>query len=191
MSIDTTHNSRMYKFVETRAASTSTNAILALHNNRSKTNRSIQDFPFNRKRLKLLSETKEIPEKRNGIVYWMSRNQRVEDNWALLYSQSLALKNSIPVHVVFCLAESFLDATIRHYKFMLDGLKEVQAECENLNIHFHLLRGQVGEQVPKFVKQHKMATVICDMSPLRIHRLWVEEVKKNLPSDVPFVQVDA
>lgn len=180
----------MYQFVETRAASTSASAIALLSSNRSKFAKSIQDFPFNKKRVKVLSAAKEIAEKRNGIVYWMSRNQRVEDNWALLYAQALGLRNSMPLHVVFCLAEKFLDATLRHYKFMIDGLKEVQMDCENLNINFHLLRGSAGEQIPKFVNDHKMGAVICDMSPLRIHRAWVEGLRKNLSPDVPFVQVD-
>lgn len=181
----------MYQFVETRAALTSTSAIQLLQNSRSQTSRSIQDFPFNKKRLKVLSEAKEIGEKRNGIVYWMSRNQRVEDNWALLYAQALGLRNSLPLHVVFCLAGKFLDATFRHYKFMLDGLQEVQSDCANLNINFHLLKGQASEQLPKFVRDNNMAAVVCDFSPLRIHREWVEDLKKKLPVDVPFVQIDA
>lgn len=180
----------MFQFVETRAASTSATAISILQSNRSKVAKSIQDFSFNKKRMKVLSNAKEIGEKRNGIVYWMSRNQRVEDNWALLYAQALGLRNSLPLHVVFCLADKFLDATYRHYKFMIDGLKEVQGDCENLNINFHLLRGSAGEQIPKFVKDYKMGAVICDLSPLRIHRAWVEDVRKNLPTDVPYLQVD-
>lgn len=179
----------MYQFVETRAAVTSVNAVLLLHHNRQAA-RSIQHFPFNKKRLRVLSKAKEISEKRNGIVYWMSRNQRVEDNWALLYAQALGLKNSQPIHICFCLADKFLDATYRHFKFMIDGLKEVQSDCVNLNINFHLLRGKAGEQIPKFVENHKMGVLICDSSPLRIHREWVENVKDNLPADVPFVQVD-
>lgn len=179
----------MYQFVETRSVVTSVSTVLQLHNNRQSA-RSIQNFPFNKRRLKVLSEVKEIGEKRNGIVYWMSRNQRVEDNWALLYAQALGLKNSLPLHIVFCLADKFLDATYRHFKFMIEGLKEVQIGCTNLNINFHLLRGHAGELVPKFVKEHKMGALICDASPLRIHREWVEGVRKNLPSDVPFVQVD-
>lgn len=43
------------------------------------------------------------------------------DNWALLFAQKLALKNEIPLHVCFCLKPKFLDATIRHYKFLLEG----------------------------------------------------------------------
>jgi deoxyribodipyrimidine photo-lyase len=121
----------------------------------------------------------------------MSRNQRVEDNWALLYAQALGLRNSLPLHVVFCLTEKFLGATLRQFKFMLEGLKEVQADCGNLNINFHLLRGEAGEQISNFVKNYNMGAVVCDFSPIRIHRSWVENIKKKLSPDVPFVQVDA
>jgi deoxyribodipyrimidine photo-lyase len=181
----------MYQFVETRAASTSANAIQLLHNNRSRVGRSIQDFPFNAKRLKILSEVKNVSGKPNGVVYWMSRNQRVQDNWALLQAQSLGIRYSCPLHVVFCLTDKFLDATIRHFKFMIDGLEEVHSECKNLNIQFHLLRGTAGEQIPKFVSNHQMGAVVCDSSPLKIHRSWVEEVRKNLSANVPLIQVDA
>lgn len=47
------------------------------------------------------------------------------DNWAFLYAQRLALKQELPLHVCFCLVPKFLEATIRHYRFMLRGLQEV------------------------------------------------------------------
>lgn len=96
----------------------------------------------------------------------------------------------MPIHVVFCLADKFLDATIRHFSFMIDGLKEVESSCRDLNINFHLLRGNVGEQLPNFCKQHKIGAVISDSSPLRIHREWTENVRKNLSNEIPFIQVD-
>lgn len=50
---------------------------------------------------------------------------RPADNWAFLYAQRLALKQELPLRVCFCLVPAFLDATIRHYGFMLRGLREV------------------------------------------------------------------
>ena len=35
------------------------------------------------------------------IVYWMSRDQRVQDNWPLLYAQELANEKKQPLLVVF------------------------------------------------------------------------------------------
>lgn len=46
----------------------------------------------------------------------------ISDNWAMLYAQRLALKMKLPLHVCFCLVPKFLDATIRHFGFMLKGL---------------------------------------------------------------------
>lgn len=121
----------------------------------------------------------------------MARDERLEDNWALLFSQNLAIKNRVPLHVIFCLTDKFLDATIRHFAFMLDGLAEVAEDCKKLDINFHLLRGQHNEEIPKFVVANKMGALVCDFSPLRIHRTWVDAIKEALPGDVPLVQVDA
>jgi hypothetical protein len=60
----------------------------------------------NRKRVRIL---KEADKKAGPIVYWMSRDQRVRDNWALLFAQELALQERVPMAVVFCLAPRFLD----------------------------------------------------------------------------------
>ena len=54
------------------------------------------------------------------IAYWMSRDQRADDNWALLFAQELAIKYKQPLAVVFCLIDDFLGATFRQYRFMLD-----------------------------------------------------------------------
>lgn len=113
------------------------------------------------------------------------------DNWALLFAQKLALKNKVPLHVVFCLIDSFLEATIRHFSFMLDGLKEVSEDLKDLNINFHLLRGKHENEIPKFIKDFNMGCLVCDFSPLRIHREWVDKIKSKLPNNLPFVQIDA
>jgi len=55
------------------------------------------------------------------VVYWLSRDQRARDNWALLYAQELALDHQAPLAVVFNLAPRFLGAAFRQYDFMLRG----------------------------------------------------------------------
>ena len=37
-----------------------------------------------------------------SVLYWMSREQRARDNWALLYAQQQAILRRAPLHVVFC-----------------------------------------------------------------------------------------
>lgn len=167
------------------------NFIQEIQNNRLKTAEDILQFKFNKKRVKMLNKHEEVPSDAAGVVYWMARDQRAQDNWALLFTQKLALKNKLPIHVVFCLTDKFLGATLRHYKFMLDGLEEVAEDLKKLNISFHLLRGEHSIEIPKFVTDFNIGCLVCDFSPLRIHREWVDKIKKNLPQNIPLVQVDA
>lgn len=151
---------------------------------------SVNDFDFNKKRVRPVNNVNAIPENSQAILYWMSRDQRVQDNWAMLYAQRLALKQQLPLHVAFCLVPTFLAAPLRAYRFMLRGLREVEQECQQLNIIFHLLIGHAENVLPKFVDHHRVGTIVTDFAPLRVPRLWVENVGKNITS-IPVVQVDA
>ncbi|XP_032781741.2 deoxyribodipyrimidine photo-lyase isoform X1 [Daphnia magna] len=152
---------------------------------------NILEFKFNKKRCRLLSKSMDLGNFGGGVLYWMSREQRVQDNWALLYAQRLALKMKLPLHVCFCLVPTFLGATIRQFGFMLKGLEEVEAECQKLQIEFHLLKGDSQICVPNLIKKLKLDAVVADFSPLRVPLSWIEKVKESIPEDVPFCQVDA
>lgn len=75
------------------------------------------------------------------VIYWMSREQRVKDNWALLYAQELAMERKAPLLVAFALAPQFLCATMRQYDFMLKGLACVEDDFARAAIPFYLLAG--------------------------------------------------
>lgn len=73
------------------------------------------------------------------------------DNWAFLYAQRLALKQELPLHVCFCLVPKFLEATIRHYKFMLRGLQEVaEVQPGDVRAGWDRARGEGGRQFHPF-----------------------------------------
>ncbi|XP_037914398.1 deoxyribodipyrimidine photo-lyase [Hermetia illucens] len=171
--------------------STESGFLKTIEESRVKTASSVLEFHFQKKRVRVLTEATEVKESAGSILYWMSRDCRVQDNWAFLFAQKLALKNRLPLHVCFCLVPKFLDATIRHYKFMLKGLQEVCQECKDLDINFHLLLGSGGEKIPEFVKEMEVGAVVCDFSPLRVPLKWLDDVKNNLQEDVPLCQVDA
>jgi hypothetical protein len=60
------------------------------------------------------------------VVVWMSRDQRAVDNHAIHYAQCVAEAYGLPVRVMFNMVPKFLEATIRHYGFMIKGLQEVE-----------------------------------------------------------------
>lgn len=39
---------------------------------------SVAEFKFNKKRVRILSKAKDFPDGTNGVVYWMSRDQRIQ-----------------------------------------------------------------------------------------------------------------
>jgi len=123
------------------------------------------------------------------LIYWMSRDQRVHDNWALIYAQKLAVEKKKPLVVVFNLVPDFLEATIRQYGFMLKGLQEVETELSKYNIPFFLLKGNPEASIPKFIKNHNASTLVSDFDPLRIKRIWKKEIAKKI--EIPFYEVDA
>jgi deoxyribodipyrimidine photo-lyase len=139
---------------------------------------------INPKRIKQLNNLK---YQSGDIVYWMSRDQRVNDNWALLATQAFAQKYDVNFVVVFCLLPDFLEATIRQYGFMLQGLQQVAAELQKKNIPFYLLSGNPGEEIPKFVKNY--GGLVTDFDPLKIKRIWKQHVNEKI--NIPFYEVDA
>ena len=62
-------------------------------------------------------------------------------------------------------------------------------ECKSLDIQFHLLRGEPELTLPGFVKSWNVGAVVTDFNPLRLPLQWTEKVKKELPDDIPFMQV--
>jgi deoxyribodipyrimidine photo-lyase len=126
--------------------------------------------------------------KQGPILYWMSRDQRAKDNWALLYAQHLAIEKKVPLGVIFCLVPYFLQATIRQYDFMLRGLEETEKNLADKNIPFVLLTGSPREEIPQYVRQVQAGALVSDFDPLTIKRKWKEGVVRQL--DVPFYEVD-
>jgi len=141
---------------------------------------------INEKRIRLLQKGIET----NGpVFYWMSRDQRVHDNWALLYAQKLALEKKKSLVVIFNLVADFLEATIRQYGFMLNGLEEIERELTKYNIPFFLLYGKPDEEIPKLLKKTNASIMVSEFDPLKIKRIWKRDVAKQI--SVPFFEVDA
>lgn len=141
---------------------------------------------INEKRVRLLQQGSET----NGpVIYWMSRDQRVHDNWALLFAQMKALEKKRSLVVVFNLVPKFLEATIRQYGFMLKGLQQVETELKKFNIPFFITRGNPEVELPNLLGELKASILISDFDPLRIKRIWKRDVAKKI--SIPFYEVDA
>ncbi len=143
-------------------------------------------YNINEKRIRLLQKG---DDKKGPVVYWMSRDQRMHDNWALLYAQNLALESNRPLFVIFCLSSAFLNAALRQYGFMLKGLEITEKELADYNIPFFILNGEPGTEIPEFLKTEKAGKLVADFDPLKIKRIWKKDVARKI--NIPFYEVDA
>lgn len=142
--------------------------------------------PVNPQRIRTITE---FPHRGGSVVYWMSRDQRVQDNWALLFAQSLAIKYSMPLAVVFVLLPEYLEATERQYGFMLKGLKETERALLAQSIPMFLLPGSPEKEIPNFIRKNAVTKLVSDFTPLNVNRQWKESVAQNI--DCSFYVVDA
>ena len=141
---------------------------------------------LNPKRLRALNRASRGP---GPVIYWMSRDQRVDDNWALLFAQEMALDAKVPLGVVFALDPSYPSATRRSLGFLLRGLAESARDLGEKGIPFFLLEGPPGQTVPGFASRIGAGAVFCDFDPLRAKTAWKSRVAESLAC--PLFEVDA
>ncbi|QSX08858.1 deoxyribodipyrimidine photo-lyase [Alkalibacter rhizosphaerae] len=124
-----------------------------------------------------------------NVVYWMSRDQRAEDNWALLYAQEEAVKRGKTLSVLFVLVENYPSAQTAHWDYLKSGLKRCQKVLHDHNIPFHLLIGDPVDLVPRYVAQTNSCLLVSDFSPLHTSVKWKKDMEDDL--GILHMEVDA
>lgn len=123
------------------------------------------------------------------VLYWMQQSQRAEWNPALEYAVQEANTLGQPLVVVFGLTSRFPEANLRHYTFMLEGLRETQRALAERGIRMVVLKE------PPVTAALRMAadasTLVVDRGYLRIQRLWRQRVARRARISVVQVEGDA
>jgi deoxyribodipyrimidine photo-lyase len=154
----------------------------------------------------LTSKTRNAKD--GSVVYWMQRDMRARDNWALCLASYFAAQKGLPLRVVYAFAPpptrldpmpslQDLPMTRRHGNFLLGGLELVHKELETRKIPMHFVMAEshesVGEEVCRLLLEELRAClVVSDFSPLRQFREWMELQATPILNiaAVPFYQVD-
>ena len=127
--------------------------------------------------------------KGEATLYWMIRDKRAIDNWALIAAQDHAIKHKMPLIVCFQYIGKFSNANIRQYKFLFDGLEETFQILQEHNIPLFILQGRAELTIPSFIKKYKIGAVFTDFSPLNIYEKRIKNVLSK--TNPPFYQIDA
>ena len=124
-----------------------------------------------------------------AVLYWMQRDKRVYDNWALIASQYTAIKNRVPLYVCFQYTGDNRESNTRQYEFLFKGLEQTAQTLEQHNIRFLLLKGNAKDTIPKLIQEHSIGTLFVDYSPLKVYKNRIKKVLEKV--QIPFFQVDA
>jgi len=116
----------------------------------------------------------------------MQASQRARYNHALEYAIGQAQTLKLPVGVLFCLTDDYPEANLRHYAFMLEGLRETVEALKARGISTLVVKGSAAAQVPRVAR--RAAVVVTDRGYLRHQREWRSTVAEQL--GCPFVQVE-
>ncbi|NJB85874.1 deoxyribodipyrimidine photo-lyase [Lewinella marina] len=122
------------------------------------------------------------------VVYWMQESMRAWENPALEYAIRWANDLDKACVVVFTLIDDFPEANLRHYRFLLEGLKEVADRVAERELKFVLLHGDRVEKITAFASANDVCAVVTDRAYLRHERGWRAGAAERL--DVPLVQVE-
>jgi deoxyribodipyrimidine photo-lyase len=122
------------------------------------------------------------------VLYWMQQSQRASFNPALEYAIGVANRAGLPVLVAFGLIDDYPEANLRHYRFMLEGLREVGAGLAERRIKFVVRRGAPGHVAVALAQD--AALVVCDRGYLRHQRTWRQDVAARVSCAVIQVEGD-
>ena len=154
---------------------------------------------FNRERCRILTPNVTTPKEASiegTILYWMQRDMRTADNWAILLTQHLASQFNIPMKVVYVLpppytispcpptessiTASYTNMTSRHASFLLGGLQCVEQELREAHVSFDILHpayqehveqrtftSSVANDIIRNAKDNRACAIVTDFSPLR------------------------
>src|SRR5215469_7076657 len=122
------------------------------------------------------------------VVYWMQRAQRGVDNHAVDVAAKVANALGLPLVVYFAAISNFPHANLRHYRFLNEGLPDIEEDLAKRNIAF-VVRCAPHESHEQMFADVGAAMVVGDENPTREPERWRKRLAQELK--VPFWTVDA
>ena len=134
-------------------------------------------------------QKKEAAAGTGSVVYVMAREQRVNNNWALLYAAELAEKHNVSLVVLFAMGPMFNSGSRRHNDWMIASLQNVEKNLNKHQVPFTVVTGEWADSIPQFVSEHDIHSLVFDFNPLQPVRGWRDAVIKTV--DISVHEVDA
>ncbi|GAB66930.1 deoxyribodipyrimidine photolyase [Plasmodium cynomolgi strain B] len=130
-------------------------------------------------------------EQRDTLLLLLTRDFRVNDNWALTYAYEIAKKKGFSLIACTCLNRKE-KVTNRFIYTKLKILKNLEQALKQINIPFYLLPLYMIDELGEFIKTHQVKLISCDLHVLHDEKAFIKSLchlcnKKK----VKMIQVDA
>jgi deoxyribodipyrimidine photo-lyase len=122
------------------------------------------------------------------VLYWMQQSQRAELNHALEYAVREANGAGLGVVVAFGLTDDYPEANLRHYTFMVEGLKGTAQSLEKRGIRMVVRKGAPPDVALELGREAGL--IVCDRGYLRHQGAWCAEVAAKAACRVVQVESD-
>jgi deoxyribodipyrimidine photo-lyase len=122
------------------------------------------------------------------VLYWMQQSQRADWNQALEVAVQEANRLKQGVVVAFGLMDDYPEANLRHYTFMLEGLRENEQALEKRGIRMVVRRGSPPQVALEL--GHEASLIVCDRGYLRHQSQWRQTVARKAACRVVQVESD-
>ncbi len=122
------------------------------------------------------------------VLYWMQQAQRAHDNPALSFACGQGRRLGLPVVVVFALLRRYPEATLRHFRFMLEGLAETAQTLSTVGIPFVVRWGEPQAVVQDLASD--AAGIVCDRAYLPPLAAWRTALAESAPCAVWQVETE-
>ena len=129
-------------------------------------------------------------EVRDGdyVLYWMQSSQRAGQNHALEYAVQQANDLEQRLLVVFGLTDDYPEANLRHYAFMLEGLKDAKDALGDRGIKMVVREGSPDEVAIEVGRDASL--IVTDRGYMRPQKKWREKVAKEAGRRLTQVESD-
>ena len=108
------------------------------------------------------------------VLYWMQGAQRAHYNHALEYAIREGNKRNKPIVAAFGLTDDYPEANLRHYKFMLEGLKNTQQELFKRGIKLVIIKDRPERCAIELASDADL--LITDDGYLKVQKKWRQNV---------------
>jgi deoxyribodipyrimidine photo-lyase len=122
------------------------------------------------------------------VLYWMQSAVRAEYNHALEHALDRANELDRRLLVCFGLTDSYPEANLRHYRFLLEGLRDAEEALKERKIKLVVRHGSPEEEALEFAEDASL--VVCDRGYLRHQKAWYESLARNATCRVEQVETD-